>query len=92
MLLREIAHLGSLALADKSARVGRLEALANDIGDFGTGGFSQGLELGNRVLGGNFVFRSEFDTDQDRAFDLFERLAMRTAQKITSLQLVGCEG
>jgi len=90
MLLRALTHLGGLAFPDKSPRVGRLEALANDIGNFGAGGFGQGLELGNRVLSGNFVFRSEFDPDQDRAFDLFKRLAMRTAQKITSLQLVGC--
>jgi len=91
MLLSELADLGGLALTDKGARVGRLEALANDIGDFSTGGFGQRFEFGNRVLGGNFVFGSELDSDQDRAFDLFERLAMRTAQKITSLQLVGCE-
>jgi hypothetical protein len=90
-LFREIAHLGGLALADKSSRIGRLQALANYIGDLSTSGLGQRLELGNRVLGGNFVLRSEFDTDQDRAFDLFERLAMRTAQKITSLQLMGRE-
>lgn len=86
--MRDFLDLGSFALADKSSRVGGLEPLRDGIGDFGAGGLGKGLELGERFLGGNFVARAEFDPDQDRAFDVFERLAIGAAQMKTSCQPV----
>ena len=80
-LFRAVANLGSLALPDERVRIGRLEFLADGIGNLGAGGLGQSFEFGERFFGRNFVARSEFDTDQDGAFDLYERLAMRTAQK-----------
>jgi hypothetical protein len=82
--LRNFLNLGGLALPDKGARVGGLQFLGNRIGDLGPGSLGEGLELGERVLGGNFVARAEFDSDQDRAFDGFERLTTGAAQKTTS--------
>jgi hypothetical protein len=60
--------------------------LRNSIGDFGAGGLGEGLEFGERFFGGNFVTRVEFDSNQDRAFDSFERLTIGVAQIKTSLR------
>lgn len=87
--MRDFLDLGGLALADKRARIGGLEPLRDGVGDFGAGGLSEGLELGERFLGGNFVARAEFDPDQDRAFDLFERLTASVAQMRTSVLPLG---
>jgi hypothetical protein len=80
-LFRAVANLGSFPLSDESVRVRRLEFLADGIGNLGAGGLGQSFQFGERFFGRNFIARSEFDTDQDGAFDLYERLAMRTAQK-----------
>jgi hypothetical protein len=88
--MRNLFNLGSLALADKGARVGGFELLRDGVGDFGAGGLGESLELRERFLGGNFVARAEFDPDQDRAFDLFERLTISAAQMKTSSQLICC--
>jgi len=69
--MRDFLDLGSLAFPYKGPRVGGLELLRDCIGDFSACGLGQGLELGERFLGGNFIARPEFDSDQDRAFDLF---------------------
>ncbi len=82
--MRDFLDLGGLALADKGTRVGRLEPLRDGVDDFGAGGLGEGLELGERFLGRNFVARTEFDSDQDRAFDPFERLTIGGAQMNTS--------
>ena len=44
--MRDFLDLGSLALADKGARVGGLELLRDGVGDFGAGGLGESLELG----------------------------------------------
>lgn len=82
--MRNLLDLGGLALADEGARVGRLELLRDGIRDLGAGGLGEGFELGERFLGGNFIAGPEFDSDQDRAFDVFERLTASTAQMKTS--------
>ena len=41
--VRDLFHLGGLALADKRARVRRLELLRDGLGDFGAGGLGEGL-------------------------------------------------
>ena len=89
--MRDFLDLGGLALADKSARVGRLELLRNRVGDFGARSLGEGLEFGERFLGRNFVARAELDSDQDRAFDVFERLTISVTQtKASSQQICRC--
>src|SRR4029077_3473446 len=79
---RDVAHFGAFALADKGARVGGLELLADAFGDFRTGAFSERLELRHRLVGGNLIVAAEFDSDEDRALGLIERLTIRVSQEI----------
>ena len=83
--MRDFLDLRGLALADKGARVGGLEPLGDSISNLSTCGFGEGLEFGERFFGRDFVARVEFDADQDRAFDLFERLTIGVAQTRTSV-------
>ena len=69
--MRDFLDLGGLALADESARVGRLKPLRNGFDDFGTGGLGERLEFFERLVGRNFIARAEFDSNQNRALDLF---------------------
>ena len=46
--------------------------MGNRIGDLGSRSLGQGFELGKRILGGNFVARAEFDSNQNCAFDSLE--------------------
>jgi len=69
--MRDFLHFRSFTFSDEGARVGRLEPLRNGIDDFGAGGLGQRLEFVERLLGGNLIARAEFDSDQNRAFDLF---------------------
>src|ERR1700722_7724158 len=82
--MRDFLDLGGLALADESAWVGRLESLRNDVDDLRAGRLGQRLEFGERLVGRNFVARGEFDSNQNRAFDLFERLTAGAVQMETS--------
>jgi hypothetical protein len=82
--MRDFFDFRGLALADKSARVGGLELLRDGLGNLGAGGFGEGLQLGQRFLGGNFVARPQFDSNQDRAFDSFKRLTASATQMKTS--------
>ena len=68
LLMRQIAHFGGLAAADKGPWIDGFEPLLYLSGDFGTGGFGERTEFGQRVLGSDAVGGSGFDTDENRPF------------------------
>jgi hypothetical protein len=63
--MRELAHLSGLTLADKRARVGRFEALADDSGNTRTGAFGQCFEFVERFFAADSRVGAKFDSDQD---------------------------
>jgi hypothetical protein len=83
--MRKLAHFGRFAFADKSARVGSFQALANDPGDFRAGAFGQGFEFVERFFAADPCFGSEFDPDQDGAFVMLVGDVVGLCQILTSI-------
>src|SRR5258708_11320950 len=79
---RDLAHFGAFASADKGARVGGLEFLADAFGDFGAGAFGERLQLRHRLVGGDLLGAAEFDSHQHGAFGLLNGLAVRISHEM----------
>jgi len=83
--MRQLAHFGRFAFADKSARVGSFQALANDPGDFRAGAFGQGFEFVERFFAADSCFGTEFDSDQDGALVMLVGDVVGLCQIVTSI-------
>jgi len=83
--MRQLAHFGGFAFADKGARVRSFQALANDSGDFSAGAFGQGFEFIKRFFAADSFFGTEFDSDQDGAFVMLVGDVVGLCQILTSI-------
>jgi hypothetical protein len=81
----QLAHLARLALADKSARVGRLQALPNNAGNFGAGALGQCFKFVERFFAADSRFGTKFDSNQDGAFVMLVSNVVRLSQLNTSI-------
>jgi hypothetical protein len=82
--LCQLAHLARLTLADKSARVRRLEPLPNRSGNLGAGAFGQRFEFVERFFAADPRIGTEFDPDKDSALVILVSNVVRFRQVITS--------
>ena len=82
---RQLADLARLALADKSARVRRLQALPNNAGNFGAGALGQCFKFVERFFAADSRFGTKFDSNQDGAFVMLVSNVVRLSQVNTSI-------
>jgi len=82
---RQLAHLARLALADKSARVRRLQALPNNAGNFGASALSQSFEFVERFFAADSRLGTKFDSNQDGALVMLVSNVVRLSQVNTSI-------
>ena len=82
--MRQLAHFGGFAFADKGARVRGFQALANDRGDFSAGTFAQGFEFIKRFFAADSCFGTEFDSDQDGVLAMLVGDVVGLCQILTS--------
>src|ERR1700733_10936014 len=82
---RQLAHLARLALADESARVGRLQALPNNAGNFGAGALSQSFQFVERFFAADSRLGTKFDSNQDGALVMLVSNVVRLSQVNTSI-------
>jgi hypothetical protein len=83
--MRQLAHLGRFAFADKGARVRGFEPLTNDASHSRAGAFSQSFEFVERFFGADSRLGAEFDPDQDGAFVMLVGNVVGLSQILTSI-------
>jgi hypothetical protein len=77
LLARYRPQLADLALADKGTRVDFLEVLPDLAADLGARTLRQRGQFGERVFAGDLALAAKLDSDQNRSFGPFDRLAIR---------------
>jgi hypothetical protein len=81
----QFAHLARFALADKSARIGRLQPLPNDASNAGAGALGQSFKFVERLFAANPRLGAKFDPDQDSVLVMLVSNVVRLSQMITSI-------